>query len=53
MQDDKDKEPAVKFPPMDYSEMISDVSQRPPAFLSRMQDFIDELEDIKVCHIMH
>ena len=49
MQDDKGKESAVKFPPVDYSEMVSDFSQRPPAFLNRMQDFKDELEEIKVC----
>ena len=38
----------MKFPPVDYSEMVSDASQRPPAFLNRMQDFKDELEEIKV-----
>ena len=28
--------------------MASDVTKRPPAFLNRMQDFKDELEEIKV-----
>ena len=28
--------------------MASDVTKRPPAFLNRMQDFRDELEEIKV-----
>ena len=45
MQDDKGKESAVKFPPV---EMVSDASQRPLAFLNRMQDFKDELEEIEV-----
>ena len=42
----------MKFPQLEYTEMTSDVSKRPPAFLNRMQDFKDELEEIKVnmCH---
>jgi len=28
--------------------MVSDVSKRPPAFLNRMQNFKEELEEIKV-----
>ena len=48
MQDDEEKGLVVKFPSLEYSEGISDISERPPAFLNRMQNFKDELERMKV-----
>ena len=47
MQDNESNKTVI-FPSLDYSEMVSDVSQRSPVFLSRMQDFTHKLEEIKV-----
>ena len=47
VQDDKDKELAEEVLPTDYSEVVSDVSERLPA-LNKMQNLKDELEKIKV-----
>ena len=38
----------MKFPQLEYTEIASDVTKRLPAFLNRMQNFKDELEEIKV-----